>query len=158
MRRERGRETDSHLLTTVPELQVLTNLTAHNASIFAENAKVGAFDRMRAPGSACFTRAHVPVCCVCLTHDVYFILWSSANEPRPFGTRKRLCVGCFGGKRRLGVRRRWWGRETRRVSAAHRSARAALWGACQRVRASAPRQHSTHTPDAAPPCEVRRRH
>jgi hypothetical protein len=25
---------------------LLTNLTAHNASIFAENAKVGAFDRM----------------------------------------------------------------------------------------------------------------
>jgi hypothetical protein len=56
---------------------LLTNLTAHNASIFAENAKVGAFDRMRAPGSACFTRAHVPVCCVCLTHDVYFILFLS---------------------------------------------------------------------------------
>ena len=52
---------------------LMTNLTAHNASIFAENAKVGAFDRMCAPGSACFARADVPlVCCVRLTHDVYF--------------------------------------------------------------------------------------
>ena len=52
---------------------LMTNLTAHNASIFAENAKVWAFDRMCAPGSACFARADVPlVCCVRLTHDVYF--------------------------------------------------------------------------------------
>jgi len=41
------------------------NLTAHNASIFAENAKVWACLFMCAPGSGCFTRADVPclVCC-----------------------------------------------------------------------------------------------
>ena len=69
------------------------------------------------------------------------------------------CACCFEPPRRCGPRvrahllqptgvRLLVGDEVPRVSAAHRSARAALWGACQRVRASAPRRLTR-----APPCE-----
>lgn len=56
---------------------LLTNLTAHNASIFAENEKVGAFDRMCAPGSACFTRAICPILCVVSSSRMMFSFLSA---------------------------------------------------------------------------------
>jgi hypothetical protein len=52
---------------------LVTNLTAHNASIFAENAKVVACDRMCAPGWAWLTRTDVRVGCVCLTKRFSFL-------------------------------------------------------------------------------------